>query len=114
MSYLNWKVGDKVVCLKNGKWSGLQPDESFPVYGGIYTIRNIEPHKDEVYIRLEEVVNPGDYEDCEECQFWAKHFRPVQTRKTDISIFTALLTPSEDDIIEIELCDYEIVAVPFQ
>jgi hypothetical protein len=47
-----------------------------------------------VFIRLEEVRNP-EYDDAQEAQFWAAHFRPVQPRKTSIEAFHRIrLNPS--------------------
>jgi hypothetical protein len=96
----------KVVCVDDlsrhpalKKWRGTIT----PSVGATYTIREIftEPRSkkwpDTVFVRLNELVNPkvdtavGPYE----CAFAADHFRRVQTRKTDISIFTSMLTGSK-------------------
>lgn len=85
-------VGQKVVCVSEPVPSEIQGIKA----GGIYTIRSIErcPLFDVLGFRLEEVLCgatglPGHIEGG----FRATHFRPVIERKTDISIFTAMLTP---------------------
>lgn len=93
--YTSWYVGMKVVCVKTGPWDSGMPGEVCPACGEVYTIRDIVP-PDEVDsgigIRLVEIVNP-EIEHWVECSFLAGNFRPVQTRKTDISIFEAMLNP---------------------
>jgi len=104
-AYRDWKVGDKVVCLQT--WfepCGGYGDEVGPVEGVIYTIREIGylspsiPGK--VHVRLCEIVNKA--RPCQVVGIWeqtfrASRFRPVQKRKTDISIFTAMLTDNKVD-----------------
>jgi hypothetical protein len=83
----HWHVGMKVVCTKRGPWRGRADRcEVNPIHGCIYTIRSIQAYFDGVFIRLEEVRNP-EYDDAQEAQFWAAHFRPVQPRKTSIEVF---------------------------
>lgn len=112
MSYRDWKAGDKVVCVE--PWS-LKPglgygDEVGPTVGQTYTIREIGffhgRYPNRLQVRLVEIVNQsrpyerlGMWEQC----FRASRFRPVQKRSTDISIFTAMLNPSD-----------ELAEVPFQ
>jgi hypothetical protein len=102
------KVGDNVVCV-DGAWSPRQRRAAdrqglpLPEEGGIYTIRTIGvviPGR--VHVRLEELINPIlDYafKGPIEQAFDHVMFRPVQPRKTDISIFTRLLntTPVRED-----------------
>lgn len=95
--YTNWHVGMKVVCVKEGAWSPpMKQADSYPVYGGVYTIREINLGNDEKpYLTFEEIRNAPVYrrgDDMHEAWFAARQFRPVQKRKTDISIFRRLLT----------------------
>lgn len=102
MSYLNWHVGMKVVCVKKGAWSPSTPGESHPVYGGVYTIRTIECPDGDVFLRFAEIINPKARRDIygsqSESQYWATRFRPLFTRKTDISIFTAMLHGTDQTV----------------
>lgn len=93
------KPGDKVVCIRDDFLEGYAHIETRPVVGGIYTIREIDPNYPKaksaclVALRLVEIRNPvlpyieGEYEAA-----WNyERFRPVEPRKTDISIFTDML-----------------------
>lgn len=106
---MSFQVGQKVVCVDD---SGPIDGDPRKVPGGdyvpnmirrgaIYTVRTVGfyPRWGEQGIRLHEVVNPireyigGNSEVC----FAAHRFRPLIERKTDISVFTALLnnTPAK-------------------
>jgi hypothetical protein len=109
MSYIDWKVGDKVVCTYDYDVASLRARGtycarcSFPVRDGIYTLRRIGRIEGHVAILLAEIVNPiGDIRlgFNGESGFYAEHFRPVQTRKSDISIFTAMLRPIDAKLKE--------------
>lgn len=90
-NYTSWHCGMKVV-LVHERWNNRSPLEqagnTFPERGQVYTIRSIGIH-------LIEIENPV----CEyrngpaELAFSVENFRPVQTRKTSIEIFTAMLSP---------------------
>lgn len=87
---MTFRVGQRVACVKVGAWEtddiGPVPAQ-MPVYGGVYTIDEIVPDDDGTWLRL-------DGFDC--FALWhARHFRPVVERKTDISLFTAMLNPSQ-------------------
>lgn len=85
MSYLNWHVGMKVVCVDPRPI----PDEL--VYGEIYTISWIGITGDnQVSIDLVEIPAPEDEENWR--GYVPEGFKPVKTRKTDISIFTRILS----------------------
>ena len=98
MAYLDWKVGDKVVCVSVPDDRGW--GHQLPEIRRIYTIREIGVGLGgDVVVKLAEIHNPrrtynstkfGRTVTGEVC-FGARHFRPVQTRKTDISQFTAML-----------------------
>lgn len=89
MSYRDWKVGDKVVCIKRGKWAADGPQLAIrdPEYNEICEIAGFYLCEDGVYLRL--VSYP------EWSVYAAARFRPVQPRKTDISVFTALLNTNK-------------------
>lgn len=87
------KVGDKVVCV--AKYL-VRPgyEEIQPVVGGVYTIREVlHDDYDCIAFCFEEIINRKfRYIDgFSETYFWANKLRPVQTRKTDISIFHEIL-----------------------
>lgn len=94
-------VGQKVVCIDAkflpGSYYG---DENLPILGHIYTVREIQVAEhapgQPVVVRLVEIVNPlKEYQfGTMECAFLAYRFRPLEKRKTDISIFLKLLTPA--------------------
>lgn len=109
--YTKWYVGMKVVFIvkNNGRNSnhGGYGNETDPVFGKIYTIRDLGI--DELYgptLRLVEIVNPiQEYRTAagiiinEEVWFVCSNFRPVEERKTDISIFKKLI---QDDQVKIK------------
>lgn len=84
-SYAGWHVGMQVVCVIGlHQWgqegvSHIQPPEE----GRIYTINYIEPDGSRIFIGLDGYSPDVGFE--------ARVFRPVQTRSTDISIFTEML-----------------------
>lgn len=86
MRYADWHVGMKVVCLKEGGWvvvSGVDHGQPKPKHGEICTISRLDAIEDTVFIGC------AGYDDS--TWFWAGHFRKIQPRKTDISIFEAIL-----------------------
>lgn len=97
---LDWKVGDKIVCI-NDKPNGGGLEEIWPREGIIYTIRDIgEPAyyaETKISVRLQELVNtPQFYHDAlgqkifTECWFNVARFRPVTN--TSLDIFRKLTT----------------------
>lgn len=99
---MNFRVGQKVVCV-DAVWRGGQQDRlGIPCplkRGQIYTIRQIAvswgAYRDttgpQVVLDLNEVSHP----DPNGLGFAAARFRPAATRKTDISIFKAMLNPQK-------------------
>lgn len=94
----NFRVGQKVVCVRS--WENLYGHKNIsgPLEGEIYTIREIgfiHPDRPDILtVRLAEIVNSEL--DSEEYGKWepsfaAYRFRPLVERKTDISCFTKLL-----------------------
>jgi hypothetical protein len=85
-------VGQEVVCVSADYWF---PDETHPVLpesGQIYRIRSTFVDHGIVGLRLEE-IECGIGIDGTEDGFQAKYFKPIA--KTDISIFTAMLSPTK-------------------
>jgi hypothetical protein len=98
MSY-NFHVGQKVVYIYDGIKRPTM-NEKIPVRNVVYTIRGFHPDGDAIH--LEEIVNP-DHLYCEngrtvvlELYFLLTSFRPLI--KTDISIFQAMLVPTDKRI----------------
>lgn len=89
---MTFRIGQKAVCIAPGKsnWAGTNQC----VVGSIYTVRQIHIRLGECGILLEEITNPPWSFDGLECGFRASRFRPLVERKTDISVFTALLNPA--------------------
>lgn len=98
-------VGQKVVCIRErDEWTGpraAMTRTTFPVKDAVYTVRDVFAHplsvSDSIYLRLAEIHNTpaptvlGLFE----AGFVTTGFRPVVERKTDISLFTAMLTPKK-------------------
>jgi len=105
MSNCNFRVGQKVVCI-NDTWNEYHAqvvralDVVLPVKGEIYTIRSIivRPHRSDLL--LHEIINPIIEYDIgpAEQHFNVLRFKPVVERKTDISIFKAMLNPSKEQV----------------
>lgn len=94
---MSFHVGQKIECIKltfNPAWRGKRR----PVVGRIYTVRDVgvrhQGGVDCEGVWLDEIINPL-HPSGHEYGFFAACFRPVVERKTDISIFTAMLTPKK-------------------
>lgn len=92
MDYRSWHVGMKVVCVDDS--DGLVRKNAARLkLGQIYTISRIEGRAfPEVAVQVAE-LNYNWYEFVR-----ASRFRPVQPRKTDISIFTAMLHSTKNEV----------------
>lgn len=101
----DFHVGQKVVCLRK-KWSvEAHPNlegVTFPVFNRVYTIRNMDylrtSYGEGVVLWFREIRNPVvKFRDLTpmEAGFAARDFRPLRERKTDISIFTSMLTTTK-------------------
>lgn len=107
-------VGQKVVCVRDDFSDAYKHPAliALPRAGSVYTVRKCvrwlflsatQFEIEEAAIYLEEIHNLehdwigiGFYEH----PFFAGRFRPVVERKTDISIFTALLDPANHKQLE--------------
>lgn len=97
-----FRVGQKVVCV-NHRGSAYGHKKTpvaaiLPDIGGIYTIRAIITRPLATIVLLEEISNTHlGY--AVEPGFNAAAFRPAVERKTDISIFTRMLTPKTEEVL---------------
>ena len=98
MDYRQWHVGMKVVCVSVAHLKG---DVAKLAVNAIYVIRGIQAVTDgfsdrgRFIVRLQGVSLPKA-KNGHERGFYAWRFRPVETRKTSIEIFQAMLTPKRE------------------
>lgn len=97
----NFRVGQKVVCIDASERKGPGKYTVLPVQGRVYTVRGISAWQwncgfSGVGLYLEEIHRPPTPQG--EAPWGCWRFRPVVERKTDISIFKALLTPSKEKV----------------
>ena len=89
MAYLDWHVGMNVVCINASGWfcanHPAPPGIARPIEGNVYAVTHLDWDEDEDIL----FVGLSGY--SEDHGFDARAFRPVQTRKADISVFTAML-----------------------
>lgn len=91
---MTFRVGQKVVCVDAS--GAVDPR---PVKGRVYTIASarwvnacLEPGWGVTLVEL-----PSIETDDHHAEFFARRFRPIVERKTDISIFIKMLTPEGVD-----------------
>ncbi len=93
---MTFRVGQKVVFIEDYTAIGARYSVHVPQSGQVYTIREFEDRGERPALRLIEVVNgPRRHRQVSEWvepAFAVDHFRPIVERKTDISVFTAMLT----------------------
>lgn len=92
-----FRINQRVVCVDDGT-------PFLPERGRVYTVRAILSwnfdNGNYVALLLDEIRNPVlDWvgEGRSEHPFWIGRFRPVVERKTDISIFKAMLNPKRHE-----------------
>lgn len=83
----DWHVGMKVCCVKSAPYLQV---------GTVYTVAEVEirtdgPYQGSLFLCLQEI---GETEVAKRFFYWRGYFRFVVDRKTDISIFTAMLDPT--------------------
>lgn len=94
----NFRVGQKVVCIDDACLPGYKWGEGKPEVGKVYTVREIGLISfidGSPCIRLEELYRPNARAHGvkhPDMPYMARRFRPAIERKTDISIFTKMLT----------------------
>lgn len=82
----NFHVGQKVVCV-------VSDDYGVTVEGRVYTVSSLIPRgKSEADGRMVPGITLHEVAPFFYAGFDSRRFRPVAERKTDISIFTAMLT----------------------
>ena len=97
----NFRVGQKVVCIDDEEREGPGEYTVLPVKGRVYTVRGVASWQwnsgvSGVGVYLEELYRP--LTSFGEAPWGCDRFRPVVERKTDISIFKAMLTPSKEQV----------------
>lgn len=102
--YLDWKVGDKVVCVDDAE-NGAYDSPEFVAVGGldglrkdaVYTIRSVGPDPEDGFLSvwLEEIYRQTFR--GVETGYAIQRFRKVQPRKTSIAIFERMLKPERVD-----------------
>ena len=107
---MTFRVGQKVVCVDAGSTGKYTPwrhsdDVHGLTEGVVYTIRAVGSFRglrDNVW--LAEIHRPL----CagREYPYAAARFRPVVERKTDISVFTAMLNPSQVTVDAMNTADF--------
>lgn len=107
---LDFLVGQQVVCVDDKFKMGGYGHEIHPKEKSVYTIRHIGEHpdpkfKDSPSCLLEEIVNPECNYSCGdgivrkyEPFFALRRFKPC--KKTDISVFTAMLNPTPIEVLK--------------
>lgn len=86
-------VGQKVVCVEGGKANEPPPRA---VTGAIYTISEVFRLGPYTMLQFVEMRYGGEFGWLP--GFAAEYFRPITERKTDISIFKAMLNPSKQEV----------------
>lgn len=100
-------VGQKVVCV-NDEGQSPESGQRWITKGHVYVIswvgnyRNIRRGKNAHCVRLDGIDRSGLYNGraYHDTPFYASRFRPVIERKTDISLFTAMLNPAPSKVTE--------------
>lgn len=94
---MTFHVGQKVVCINDTPWNS--PLLGTLRRGCIYTIRWIGIHLGQPCVKVDEILRPCGLDiSPDDTPFLSRRFRPLIERKTDISIFTAMLNPSKRSV----------------
>ncbi len=93
----NFVVGQKVVCVDVSE--KLVAAANYPIVDNVYTIRKIVLDGDHIIVLLSEICNLHISSRIGEPGFGASRFRPLTERKTDISIFTKMLTDKQVETV---------------
>jgi hypothetical protein len=97
---MTFHVGQKVACLIEASDATRKkfPEAVWPSKNAVYTIRSMFPYMGRTLLRFCELDNSQSTWGGVERGFNSKYFRPIVERKTDISIFTAMLNPSKQGV----------------
>lgn len=103
----SWYVGQKVVCIKRGRWVCQEFLDQFPVYGQVLTIRSVRLCDEcgVIGLRFAEVLNSEMLRadgTRDEPDFAAYRFRPVIARKTDIGFAHEILRRAQRELVDAE------------
>jgi hypothetical protein len=98
----NFVVGQRVVCIDDNwpenRLFGVIFPPRVPMLNEVLTITNINPSQfgtDAVYLQFAEIpVMQSSQHVTAAVGYTHTHFAPLIERKTDISVFTAMLTPA--------------------
>jgi hypothetical protein len=90
---MTFRVGQKVVCVNDEPGYVIKVD--WLIRGRVYTIRRIDEMAGGLGLSFYELP---DFQKCKKSGWAANRFRPIAERKTDISIFTAMLNPSKQGV----------------
>jgi hypothetical protein len=84
---MTFRVGQQVVCIDASCAPGRAWNDYAPKQGDVYTVSGfgVSPYGDYETIEIAEINHPWGYR--------ASRFRPIVSRKTDISALKALLVP---------------------
>ena len=97
---MTFHVGQLVVCINDSEWDpGRRKDlwPRLPRKGEVLTVRAcFVSGKGVDGLRFEEILCGIHPKEKVECGFQAEHFRPID--RTDISVFTAMLTPVQSTV----------------
>ena len=100
---MNFRVGQKVVCVPDteadAQTHGRVWHSDVPKIGAIYTIIGFGSgyYGDYPVLLLKEIKNYINFLK-RDVGYRASRFRPLVTRKTDISIFKRMLTPNQEKV----------------
>ena len=95
---MTFRVGQRVVCIAEGHGPILLGEVN-AIVGAIYTVRKISEYGGQIGLYLSEIINPPQHtiDGLIERGMYSERFRPIVERKTDISIFTKMLTDKRVD-----------------
>lgn len=94
-NFTSWHAGMRVVCV--GHPSRGEPPP-FPVFNKVYTLKRIWKVRDRNKVLIDLVELPAKRAPGYYTGYRAACFRPVHERKTDISIFTAMLHDKKERV----------------
>lgn len=99
---IHFHVGQKVVCVDADVTDGIWVEGEAPEKGRVYTVKGVHlNNRGEVVLHLHE-IDRADYSKVwhrnHNLGYGAYRFRPVVERETDISLFTAMLTPTKKTV----------------
>ena len=99
---MSFHAGQKVVCIKKGPWARAIDFEietaPCPQFNGVYTVATV--HHCYAFGDVIELVEFRTDADGRLPLWQADYFRPIVDRKTDISIFTDMLTPAPREKVD--------------